>query len=151
MNRQQQNHRLRTDSSLSHWRLECILLVQIFDCVKTQTLFGSNECFLTYATYQHRETILSNQCNDHITLFILVHKVKICHTKFLILRINQDCAETLQVISFQTVSFVLHRRTPSKGTLIPKTYTFYNNIKYSTGTLPNDMFDCLKMSLNVMI
>ena len=30
MNQQQPNHRLRVDSSLSHWGLKCILLGQIF-------------------------------------------------------------------------------------------------------------------------
>ena len=41
----------------------------------------------------------------------------------------------LQVISFQNVSFVLHRLNLSKGTLIKKNNnTFRINIKYPTET-----------------
>ena len=65
--------------------------------------------------------------------------------------INQGFAKTLQVISFQNVSFVMHRRNPSKGTLILKNNTFQTNIKYSTETLPICIFDCLKMLMTAMI
>ena len=84
-------------------------------------------------------------------IFILVQKVKLCHTKLLFYKLMQGFAETLQVISFQNVSFVLHRLNTSKGTLISKINTFHINIKYSTETLPVEMFDCLKVLLNAMI
>ena len=71
MNQQQQNHRLRTDSSLSHQGayihftgtrgLTYISLVPTFAydsvVVKAQKLFSSHEGFLAIAMYHHRETI----------------------------------------------------------------------------------------------
>ena len=93
----------------------------------------------------------SKLINEHIAFFILVQKVKLCHTKLLFYIINQGLAETLQPISFQIVLFVLHRLNTSKGTLISKINTFHINIKYSTETLPVDMFDCLKVLPNAMI
>ena len=43
--------------------------------------------------------------------------------------------DTLPVISYQNDSYLLHRRSPSKGTLISKSHTFYWNIRYSAEQL----------------
>ena len=63
MNHQQQNHSLRMDSSRRHQRLKYIFTNQIFaqysGVVKTQILFSLRGGFLTYAMFQHRETIKS--------------------------------------------------------------------------------------------
>ena len=64
INQQQQNHCLRTNSSLSHQGrgLKCILLASnllTLDSVvvNTQKPFSSHEGFLTNAMHHHRETI----------------------------------------------------------------------------------------------
>ena len=49
--------------------------------------------------------------------------------------INQGFADTLQVISFQNDSYALHKRSPSKGTIISKLNEFYYNLKRSTETI----------------
>ena len=63
-NPQQQNHRLRKNSSLSHWGLNTYNWYQIFALdsavVEAQKLFSSHGGFLTNAMYHHRE-IKSNQ------------------------------------------------------------------------------------------
>ena len=41
----------------------------------------------------------------------------------------------LKVISFQNDVYVLHGRSPSKGTIISIIYTFFYNIKRSVETL----------------
>ena len=71
------------------------------------------------------ENILKPSSNQSPNIFTLVQKVKIGHTNGLILKINQGFAETLQVISYQNDLYVLHRRIPSKGTLISKSHTMY--------------------------
>ena len=63
--KQQQKHRLRTNSSLSHYGgLIAFNWRHIFalDCavVQKQTLNSSHGGFLTNAMHHHRETILSN-------------------------------------------------------------------------------------------
>ena len=62
---QQQNHRLRTDSSLSHWGggggLNAFYWYQIFALdsavVKVHKLFSSHGSLLTIAIYHHGETL----------------------------------------------------------------------------------------------
>ena len=44
-------------------------------------------------------------------------------------------AEALKVISFQNDVYILHGRSPSKGTIISKIHTFFYNIKRSVETL----------------
>ena len=64
-NKQQQNHRLRTDSSLSHRGgggvLNAFYWYQIFaldsSVVKVQDLFSSHGSLLTIAMYHHAETL----------------------------------------------------------------------------------------------
>ena len=62
-NQQQQNHRLRTDNSQSHWRggLNAFYWYQIFALdsavVEAQKMFRSHRGFLTIAMFHHRETI----------------------------------------------------------------------------------------------
>ena len=53
--KQQQNHRLRMDTSLSHHQMHFTVLDS--DVVKTQKLFISHGGFLTNAMNHHRETI----------------------------------------------------------------------------------------------
>ena len=84
-------------------------------------------------------------------IFYASSESKYLSYNILILLINQGFAKTRKFISFQNVSFVLHRRNPSKGILISKNNTFHKNIKYSTETLPICIFDCLKMLLTAMI
>ena len=43
-------------------------------------------------------------------IFTLVLKVKVGHKKFMLLKINQGFAKTLQVISFKNDLYFLHRR-----------------------------------------
>ena len=61
MNQQQQNHRLRMDSSLSHWGLNAFYWYQIFALdsvvVKAQKILSYHGGFLSIAIYRHRETI----------------------------------------------------------------------------------------------
>ena len=58
---QQQNHRLRTDSSLSHRGLNAFYWYQIFAqdsaVVKVQEMFSSHESLQTNVIYHHEETL----------------------------------------------------------------------------------------------
>ena len=62
MNQQQQNHRLRRDSSMSHQRAYWYQIFALDSAVvKIQRMFSSQRgCLLTIAMYHHGETILSN-------------------------------------------------------------------------------------------
>ena len=60
---------------------------------------------------------------------------KNCSYKIVSPQIIQGFVKTLQVISFQNDWYILHGQSPSKGNLIPKSHTFYYDIKYYTATL----------------
>ena len=56
---QQQNHRLRTNSILSHHGLKCILLALDSAVVEVQETFSSHGSLLTNAMYHRGVTVLS--------------------------------------------------------------------------------------------
>ena len=65
---QQQNHRLKTDNSLSHRGLKCILLAPNlaldYAVVEVQEMFSSHGDLLTIAMYHHGETLVKLTHHD---------------------------------------------------------------------------------------
>ena len=62
--------------------------------------------------------------SSHHTIFAPVQKVTIALTKFKFYKKIQGFVKTLQIMSFQNDWQTLHRRGPSKGTVISKSHTF---------------------------
>ena len=102
--------------------------------VKNRFMFGQEHriyffSFLnTLFTCKYTYTLLQTYKRTPY-IFTLVLKVKIDDANCLILYINHGFSGTVQVILFQNDPYVLHRRSPSKGTIISKMHT---GLQYKT-------------------
>ena len=91
------------------------------------------------------ECQLNTFINEHLTFVALVLKVNIGFSVFLILYMRQGFVKTTKTISFQNDSYVLPRRSVSKGPIVLNIHTFHFNVKHSTKTFTFYKF-CLNMS-----
>ena len=103
--------------------------------------------------YYHKNIpyTLNEVISSHHTIFAPVQKVKIALTKFKLYQKAQGFVETLQIMSFQNDWWTLHRRGPSKGTIISKSHTFWCDINYSSDTLSIYILISMKMFIIAVI
>ena len=77
----------------------------------------------------------------HPTFWRLVQKTKFSHQKYFVLYIGETVAQTLRVISFKKDTYFLHRRSPTKVTLVSKCHIFLQYKWFKINVIYENNFD----------